>query len=88
MLLDEVDAGVLDDELIVPPDAVEHHLRRVLRVRDGEKVAVTDGAGRWKMSLARLSGSSLTLEAVSAVIAEQRPEPFTLATACRTPLPL
>jgi len=29
VLLDEVDAGVLDDELIVPPDAVEHHLRRL-----------------------------------------------------------
>jgi len=81
VLLDEVDAGVLDDELIVPPDAVEHHLRRVLRVRDGESVAVTDGAGRWKMSVVRLSGSSLTLEAAGAVIAEERPEPFTLATA-------
>jgi 16S rRNA (uracil1498-N3)-methyltransferase len=81
VLLDEVDAGVLDDELIVPPDDVEHHLRRVLRVRDGESVAVTDGAGRWKMSVVRLSGSSLTLEAAGAVIVEQRLEPFTLATA-------
>jgi 16S rRNA (uracil1498-N3)-methyltransferase len=81
VLLDEVDAGVLDDELIDPPDDVEHHLRRVLRVRDGESVAVTDGAGRWKMSVVRLSGSSLTLEAAGAVIVEQRLEPFTLATA-------
>jgi len=81
VLLDAVHAGVLDDELIVPPDEVEHHLRRVLRVRDGESVAVTDGAGRWKMSIARLSGSSLTLEAAGAVIVEERSELFTLATA-------
>lgn len=26
-----------------------HHLRRVLRLRDGEPVTVTDGAGRWRV---------------------------------------
>ncbi len=67
--------------LIVPPDDVEHHLRRVLRVRDGDSIAVTDGAGRWRMAVVRLSGSSLTLEAVGAVTVDDRPEPFTLATA-------
>jgi len=81
VLLDQADAGVLDQELITPPDEVEHHLRRVLRVRDGESIALTDGAGRWKMSVVRLSGSSVMLEAVGAVVVEDRPEPFTLATA-------
>jgi len=81
VLLDEVDAGVLDHELIIPPDEVEHHLRRVLRVRDGESIVVTDGVGRWRMSVARVSGSSLTLEATGAVMVEDRCEPFTLATA-------
>lgn len=81
MLLDEADAGVLDHELIIPPDEVEHHLRRVLRVRDGESIVVTDGAGRWKLSVARVSGSSLTLEAAGPVVVEDRNDAFTLATA-------
>lgn len=29
-------------------DEVSHHLQRVLRLRDGESVTVTDGAGRWR----------------------------------------
>ena len=29
-------------------DATAHHLFRVLRVRDGEPVTVTDGRGRWR----------------------------------------
>jgi 16S rRNA (uracil1498-N3)-methyltransferase len=81
VLLDEVDAGQLDQDLIVPPDEVEHHLRRVLRVRDGESIVVTDGAGRWRMSVARLAGSSLTLETVGAPQSADRQHPFTLATA-------
>lgn len=81
MLLDEADAGLLDLDSITPPDAVEHHLRRVLRVRDGESLAVTDGAGRWRMTVARTSGSSLTLDAVGVPVLEERPDPFTLATA-------
>ena len=41
VLVDDVDAPVLDD-------ASQHHVRRVLRLRDGEAVTVTDGAGRWR----------------------------------------
>lgn len=37
-----------DVELPVLADADAHHLFRVLRVRDGEIVSVTDGAGRWR----------------------------------------
>lgn len=82
VLLDEVggpDVILLDT--IVLDDDVEHHLRRVLRLRGGDDVSVTDGAGRWRMSVVRISGSTLTLEAVGAVVAEERPDRFTLATA-------
>jgi len=35
----------LDAPTLSPHD--EHHLRRVLRVRDGDAVTIADGAGRW-----------------------------------------
>jgi 16S rRNA (uracil1498-N3)-methyltransferase len=43
-------AHVLVDEVAAPAlsDAASHHLFRVLRLRDGEVVTVTDGAGRWR----------------------------------------
>lgn len=43
-------AHVLVDDVAVPvlADADAHHLFRVLRVRDGEVVTVTDGAGAWR----------------------------------------
>ena len=39
-LVERVDAPVLDDD-------AAHHLFRVLRIRDGDVVTVTDGAGSW-----------------------------------------
>ena len=36
----------LDEPVLAPDD--EHHLRRVLRVRDGDDVTIADGAGRWR----------------------------------------
>lgn len=40
---------IVDDlELPVPTDEDLHHLVRVLRLRDGAHVTVTDGAGRWR----------------------------------------
>jgi len=42
VLIDEVGTPVLDD-------AAGHHVFRVLRVRDGEVVTVTDGAGSWRV---------------------------------------
>mgnify|MGYP003117373446 CR=1 FL=1 len=42
MLVDDVDTPVLADD-----DA--HHVFRVLRVKPGETVTVTDGAGRWRV---------------------------------------
>ncbi|MET0143967.1 MAG: RNA methyltransferase PUA domain-containing protein, partial [Ilumatobacteraceae bacterium] len=41
VLVADVAAPVLDD-------TATHHLRRVLRLRDGAAVSVTDGAGRWR----------------------------------------
>ncbi len=36
----------LDHPALEPDD--HHHLRRVLRVRDGDRLTVSDGAGRWR----------------------------------------
>jgi 16S rRNA (uracil1498-N3)-methyltransferase len=81
VLLDVADAALIDVDVMVPPEDVEHHLRRVLRAREGESIAVTDGAGRWRMTEVRLSGSSFTLEAVGDPVQDDSPRPFTLATA-------
>jgi 16S rRNA (uracil1498-N3)-methyltransferase len=81
VLLDSPAASHLDHEVIVPGDDVQHHLRRVLRLRDGESVSVTDGAGRWRIAIVRLAPAALTLEAAGDVVVEQRTAPFTLATA-------
>ncbi len=63
-------------------DDTVHHLRRVLRLRDGEQVSVTDGGGRWLLACVRVDGSSLTLEASSEIVTEApRVDPFTLAVA-------
>lgn len=40
VVVDDVDGIELDDD-------TAHHVFRVLRVRDGESVTATDGAGRW-----------------------------------------
>jgi 16S rRNA (uracil1498-N3)-methyltransferase len=44
-----VDSDVLDaHSAFVVDDATAHHVFRVLRLREGESVTVTDGAGRWR----------------------------------------
>lgn len=52
-----------------PDDGDAHHLFRVLRVRDGESVTVSDGAGRWRPTVVR-AGS---LEVAGDVVAEPAP---------------
>ncbi len=42
-----VDGGVDGAARVELPDDAAHHVFRVLRVRDGDVVTVTDGAGRW-----------------------------------------
>jgi len=66
-----VDPDQLDIEgLLELDDDTVHHLRRVLRLRDGDVVSVTDGEGRWRLaSVVSLTGS-LALEPNSEVVAE------------------
>ena len=51
----------------------EHHLRRVLRLRDGDVVSVTDGHGRWCVAVAIVDGNALRLEATAPVVVEPAP---------------
>ncbi|MET0459164.1 MAG: RsmE family RNA methyltransferase [Ilumatobacteraceae bacterium] len=55
-------AHVLVDDVAAPApdDATAHHLGRVLRLRDGEVVTVTDGAGHWRAC--RVSGAGLEID--------------------------
>jgi 16S rRNA (uracil1498-N3)-methyltransferase len=54
----------------------DHHLRRVLRVRPGEFVSVSDGAGAWRWCEVHGDGS---LRPVGEVATEPRPSPITVA---------
>lgn len=78
-----VDADVLDGgDRIALPDAVEHHLRSVLRLRDGDTVGVTDGAGRWRLAVAVRRGGVVELEASSELVVDPgRSHPITIASA-------
>ena len=68
---------------VVIDDDVEHHLRRVLRLRDGERVSATDGAGRWRMCVVRLDGGApeIVLESSSEIVSVGERSHFTLASA-------
>jgi 16S rRNA (uracil1498-N3)-methyltransferase len=51
----------------------EHHLFRVLRLRPGEALTVSDGAGRWRA--ARVAGAGRGLEADGEIVTAPRPLP-------------
>jgi 16S rRNA (uracil1498-N3)-methyltransferase len=69
------------DGILTVDDAVDHHLRRVLRLRDGDTVSATDGAGRWRLATA-VVGSAFVLEPVTGIHVEPAPAtPVTIATA-------
>ena len=78
-----VDAGLLTDtRTMLLDDDTEHHLRRVLRLRDGEPVSVTDGQGRWCLAVAVRDGNTVRLEATSEIVSESAPSrPITIAAA-------
>jgi 16S rRNA (uracil1498-N3)-methyltransferase len=67
------------DALVVSPDD-EHHLALVLRLRPGEIVVASDGAGRWRACRFRGTGArggpgSPILEADGPVLTSSRVEP-------------
>jgi 16S rRNA (uracil1498-N3)-methyltransferase len=59
----------LDDLVLDANDA--HHLGRVLRLRDGEIVSATDGAGRWRLG----RWSAGRVEADGPIMTEDAPTP-------------
>jgi 16S rRNA (uracil1498-N3)-methyltransferase len=63
VFVDDIDNPALD-----PAD--RHHLERVLRLRPGERVTVSDGAGCWCVC-----EFGLVLEPVGEVVVEPEPEP-------------
>lgn len=60
-----------------PSDDDAHHLFRVLRLRDGEVVTVTDGRGAWRAT--RVAGG--VLAPADDVVREPAPRPAVVATA-------
>jgi 16S rRNA (uracil1498-N3)-methyltransferase len=72
-------AHVFVESLAAPhlSDDDDHHLRRVLRVRESDVITLGDGAGRWVT--ARLTPSGLTVE--SELTVEAPPRPATIVTA-------
>jgi 16S rRNA (uracil1498-N3)-methyltransferase len=65
VLVDDIAAPQLDAESL-------HHLSRVLRLRPGEIVTVTDGAGGWRCCVFTGEG----VDASSEAFIERRPEPL------------
>ncbi len=65
-------AHVFVESLAAPElsDDDEHHLRRVLRIRDSDVLTVSDGAGRW--ATARLTAGGLI---VDSAITDEVPRP-------------
>jgi 16S rRNA (uracil1498-N3)-methyltransferase len=78
-----VDADLLVGGGAIPlDDDTEHHLRKVLRLRDGEPVGVTDGRGRWCLAASVRAGNTLRLEATSVIVTEPvAARPVTIAAA-------
>ena len=72
LLVDSVELASGEDVVGVADD-VAHHLRRVLRLDDGDPVTVTDGAGRWTSTTLRLVGTAVVLEPIDEVAFEDRP---------------
>jgi len=73
--------GLLGDGPIELDDDVLHHLERVLRLRDGEVVSVTDGCGGWRLAAVRRSPSALAVVPTTPVVIEQEARPLVLAAA-------
>jgi 16S rRNA (uracil1498-N3)-methyltransferase len=66
------DIGREGDSVVLVDDDVEHHLRRVLRLRDGETVTVTDLAGRWRAATVTASRDRVVLSSPGPVSVVER----------------
>jgi 16S rRNA (uracil1498-N3)-methyltransferase len=69
---------VADVAVPTPPADALHHLLRVLRLRDGETVTVTDGCGQWRPCV--ISGASIESTGDAHVV-ERRDPVLTVAVA-------
>jgi 16S rRNA (uracil1498-N3)-methyltransferase len=69
VVVGDVSAPVLDD-------AAHHHMTRVLRLRSGDVVTVTDGAGAWRSC--RFADGSLEIDGDVRVL-PRREQPITIA---------
>lgn len=67
-----VDAGQLTAPILTVDEADRHHLERVLRLRPGQAVVASDGAGRWRTCQWALAGR---LDATGPVVTEPSPVP-------------
>lgn len=83
-----VDPEQLDGNVLEVGADDEHHLRRVLRLRDGETVCVSDGVGRWCLAAVgdggagRASAGTFVLEPTSEVFFDEVTHaPLTIASA-------
>jgi 16S rRNA (uracil1498-N3)-methyltransferase len=65
--------GADDDSTVFLDDQVEHHLRRVLRLRSGESVTVTDLDGRWREAEVTGGRERLQLTTRGPVVVEPAP---------------
>ena len=81
-VLRRASAHVLVDDVSAPvlPDDAAHHVFRVLRVRPGDSVTVTDGVGQWRACRAGEGG----LEPVGEIVEVPR-RPSLLTVACTIP---
>jgi len=70
------------DGVIALSDDTQHHLSRVLRLRDGVVISVCDGAGRWRLATVVGERQAMRVEANGDIEIEPFPvAPLTLATA-------
>ncbi len=70
------------DGVIALSDDTQHHLSRVLRLRDGVVISVCDGAGSWRLATVVGERQALRVEVNSDIEFEPSPvAPLTIATA-------
>ncbi len=69
------------DGTITLDEATERHLDRVLRLRDGEPVSITDGAGRWRQTRLLRGVAGIRLEPAGDVRDYEQHISLTLAVA-------